>query len=60
MADRSALLTVPEVAKLLKLSVVSVRREITAGQLPAVHLGRSVRIARTDHGSSAPPARPLG
>jgi excisionase family DNA binding protein len=37
-----------KVAKLLKVSVVFVRREISAGTLPTVRLGRSVRVARTD------------
>lgn len=48
MADPSELFTIPEVAKLLKVSVVYVRREIKAGALPTVRLGRSVRVARTD------------
>jgi excisionase family DNA binding protein len=39
---------VSEAARLLKVSVVYVRREIRAGELPAVRLRRSVRIARPD------------
>ena len=42
MADPSELFTVPEVAKLLKLSVTFVWREVRAGTLPTIRLGRSV------------------
>jgi len=38
------LLTVDEVAKMLRISSVSVRRYVAAGKLPAVRVGRSVRI----------------
>lgn len=38
------LLTVQETAKLLKVTPTTVRRYITAGQLPAVRVGRWVRI----------------
>ena len=38
------LLTVDEVAKLLRISSISVRRYVAAGSLPAVRVGRSVRI----------------
>jgi excisionase family DNA binding protein len=48
VADPSELFTLPEVARLLKVSVVYVRREIATGTLPPVRLGRSVRVARTD------------
>lgn len=48
VADPSELFTLPEVARLLKMSVVYVRREIAAGTLPTVRLGRSVRVSRTD------------
>ena len=48
MADPSELFTVPEVAKLLKLSVTFVWREVRAGTLPTIRLGRSVRVTRAD------------
>jgi excisionase family DNA binding protein len=38
------LLTVDEAAKMLRISSVSVRRYVAAGRLPAVRVGRSVRI----------------
>ena len=48
MADPSELFTVPEVAKLLKLSVTFVWREVRAGTLATHRLGRSVRVTRAD------------
>jgi excisionase family DNA binding protein len=48
VTDASELLTVPEVAKLLKLSVTFVWREVRAGTLPTIRLGRSVRVTRAD------------
>jgi excisionase family DNA binding protein len=47
-ADSSELLTIPVVTMLLNVSVVSVRRQISAGELPAVRLRRSVPVATTD------------
>jgi excisionase family DNA binding protein len=41
-------LTVVEVAETLKLNPQTVRNWIDAGQLPAVHIGRRVRIKRED------------
>jgi excisionase family DNA binding protein len=41
-------LTVAEVAAMLKLNQQTVRNWIDAGQLPAVHIGRRVRIKRSD------------
>ena len=41
-------LTVQEVADLLKLNQQTVRNWIDAGTLPAVHVGRRVRILRSD------------
>jgi excisionase family DNA binding protein len=38
------LLTIDEAAKMLRISSVSVRRYVAAGRLPAVRVGRSVRI----------------
>ncbi|MGA2872554.1 MAG: helix-turn-helix domain-containing protein [Candidatus Dormibacteria bacterium] len=41
-------MTVGEVAKSLRLSTTYVWREIRAGALPTIRLGRSVRVARAD------------
>ena len=41
-------LTVAEVATLLKLNPQTVRNWISAGQLPAVRIGRRVRVTRAD------------
>jgi excisionase family DNA binding protein len=41
-------LTVHEVAALLRLNPQTVRNWIAAGQLPAVRIGRRVRITRAD------------
>ena len=41
-------LTVAEVAELLKLNQQTVRNWIDQGDLPAIHVGRRVRIARSD------------
>ena len=38
------LLTVEEAARMLRISSVSVRRHVASGRLPAVRVGRSVRI----------------
>lgn len=40
------LLTVPEVADLLRLSVRQVRRMVASGELPVLRFGRSVRVSR--------------
>jgi excisionase family DNA binding protein len=42
------LLTVPEVAALLRLSPRSIRRLIADGRLPVVRLGRAIRIRPQD------------
>jgi excisionase family DNA binding protein len=42
------LLTIPEVAALLKISVPSVRRLLQRRQIPFVKVGGSVRLARAD------------
>jgi excisionase family DNA binding protein len=42
------LLTVPEVAELLRLSPRSIRRLIADGRLPIVRLGRAIRIRPRD------------
>ncbi len=52
MADSTepeeSFLTVAEVAEILKLNQQTVRNWIDQGALPAVRLGRRVRIKRTD------------
>jgi excisionase family DNA binding protein len=49
MTDDLDLLTLPEAAKLLKVSVVTLRRWIKQGRFPAYHVGpRKVRIKRYD------------
>jgi excisionase family DNA binding protein len=61
-------LTVAEVAELLKLNQQTVRNWIDAGSLPAVKVGRRVRIRRSDlerkleegRTTPAPPARSVG
>jgi excisionase family DNA binding protein len=40
------LLTVDEIAKLLKVTPITVRRYITDGRLPAVRVGRRVRVRK--------------
>jgi excisionase family DNA binding protein len=42
------LMTVAEVAAILKLNQQTVRNWIDAGKLPALHVGRRVRIKRSD------------
>jgi excisionase family DNA binding protein len=42
------LLTVPEVAELLRLSPRSIHRLIDDGRLPIVRLGRAIRIRPQD------------
>jgi excisionase family DNA binding protein len=42
------LLTLPEVAEDLRMSLIWVRRQIDAGELPTVRLGTAVRVRRSD------------
>lgn len=44
----ASFLTVAEVAKLMRVSNMTVYRLITAGDLPAVRVGRSYRIREDD------------
>ncbi|GLR78896.1 helix-turn-helix domain-containing protein (plasmid) [Azospirillum oryzae] len=43
-----ALLTIPDVAERLQVSVKTVRRWIVSGDLPTVRLGRQIRIQPKD------------
>ena len=43
-----ALLTIPEVAERLQVSIKTVRRWIVSGDLPTVRLGRQIRIQPKD------------
>jgi excisionase family DNA binding protein len=47
-ASAMELLTVKETANLLRVSTVTVRRYIASGKLPAVRVGRNIRIRRDD------------
>src|SRR3990170_6194313 len=46
--ESEALLTVQEVAERLRMHPITVRRLIKAGRLPALRLGRSVRVRESD------------
>jgi excisionase family DNA binding protein len=46
--SKSRFLTVQEVADLMRVSSMTVYRLIKAGDLPAVRVGRSFRVADTD------------
>jgi excisionase family DNA binding protein len=45
-------MTVTEVASILKLNQQTVRNWIDRGSLPALHVGRRVRIPRMQHSSA--------
>jgi excisionase family DNA binding protein len=57
-------LTVADIARILKLNQQTVRNWIDQGSLPALHVGRRVRIRRSDferfldQGRTQPPAEP--
>lgn len=53
-------LTVNETAALLKLAPVTIRRYIAAGRLPAVRVGRGVRVNRSAIAAFAVPVAPRG
>jgi excisionase family DNA binding protein len=40
------LLTIPETARLLKVTPITVRRHIAAGRLPAVRVGKGIRVRK--------------
>jgi putative molybdopterin biosynthesis protein len=46
--DTNALLSPAEVARLAAISRKTVYREIDRGELPAIHVGRQLRIDPTD------------
>jgi excisionase family DNA binding protein len=48
MSEPDDFMTVAEVASILKLNQQTVRNWIDAGKLPALHVGRRVRIRRAD------------
>lgn len=52
------LLTIGETARLLRLSEITVRRHIAAGRLPAVRIGRRIRVRRDALPASLPEAVP--
>lgn len=43
--NKPLLLTVPEVAKLLSLSVPTARRRVAEGVLPSIRIGGNVRVS---------------
>lgn len=62
--DREVYLTIGEASRLLKLSEMTLRRWVRAGEIPALRVRRTVRIPRSalerlsvspDRGSIAPP-----
>jgi excisionase family DNA binding protein len=48
MADQDELLTVAEIAATLKMNQQSIRNWIDSGYLPAIRIGRRVRVKRSD------------
>lgn len=52
------LVTIPEAAAMLRVSSVTVRRFIAAGELPAVRVGRLVRVERREAEGLVKPYRP--
>ena len=48
MPEPDDFLTVAEIASILKLNQQTVRNWIDQGKLPALHIGRRVRIRRAD------------
>jgi excisionase family DNA binding protein len=47
-ADGDEFLTVADIARILKLNQQTVRNWIEDGKLPALHVGRRVRVRRSD------------
>lgn len=54
------LLTIQETAQLLRVNPITVRRYIAAGRLPAVRVGRGVRVEKHAAESFATPVEPRG
>ena len=52
------LLTVKETAAMLRVSPVTIRRHIASGRLPAVRIGRAIRIEREEVATLAKPVDP--
>jgi excisionase family DNA binding protein len=48
MSEREELLTVAEIAATLKMNQQSIRNWIDSGYLPAIRIGRRVRVKRSD------------
>ena len=48
MAEPETLLRIKEVAEALKVSTKTVRRLISAGEIPAVWIGGSIRVLQSD------------
>lgn len=48
VSARDEFLTVAEIAEILKINQQTVRNWIDQGMLPAVHVGRRVRVRRVD------------
>ena len=54
------LLTVQETAQMLKVAPITVRRYIQSGRLPAVKVGRAIRVHREDVDNLLTPVIPEG
>jgi excisionase family DNA binding protein len=46
--DSVPLGSIPEIADYLRVSVITVRRKITSGELPATRIGKQIRIRWAD------------
>ena len=57
-AGNTALLTLREAAVELRLSTKTIQRHIRSGLLPAIRIGRTVRIARSALDALAAPQKP--
>lgn len=59
-SSHDQLLTVAEVAERLRLHPITIRRHIKSGLLPAVRIGRAVRVRASDVEAFATPERSSG
>ncbi len=66
--EEEPLMTVPEIAKLLRTSKMNIYRLIRRGELPAIRIGHKLRVRRSDLKSylesctanpAAPPTLPI-